>query len=108
MNSPWRNRIQIVFNELDIPCNNNDFIEYTSERYNGDPYRMCGRKAPPLILSTDGLWMTFVSGPNPSTNKGFSLRYEIASCNQTYATDSVAHKMATCMIATSLRYNAWV
>jgi cubilin len=88
----WYSQIRIIFNDLDVDCNNNDRIEFTANTYTShriEPFRMCGRKAPPAIVSKTGLWMTFITSSNPVVNhKGFSLNYTFAICNETYTDES--------------------
>ncbi|CAG2107294.1 unnamed protein product, partial [Medioppia subpectinata] len=90
--SYWSTTIRIKFTDLDINCNNNDYIEFSADTYTShriEPYRMCGTRAPPAIVAKRGLWMTFVTNTVPAVNhKGFSLNYTFAACNQTYNEDS--------------------
>ncbi|XP_054159895.1 LOW QUALITY PROTEIN: cubilin-like [Oppia nitens] len=88
----WSKAIRIKFIDLDVNCNNEDYIEFSADTYSHNhiqPYRMCGLKAPPSIISRQGLWLTFVSSPNPVANhKGFKIQYTFSACNMTYSDES--------------------
>lgn len=86
--SKWFSQVELTFNDLDVNCSNNDYIELKMDNSKGEPYHLCGKNKPPKILAFSGLLMTFNSSPKRSINKGFSISYKISECNQTYDQDN--------------------
>lgn len=88
--TPYLWRIAFNFTTLDISCDNNDLIEFSSARGTYNPTRVCdaSHQTLPQLLAPNDILMTFQSGSSVVTRKGFRMEYAIADCNQTYTNPS--------------------
>ena len=112
LSNSYYDTIRLKFLDLDVNCNNNDYIEFSAKsntRTRIAPYHMCGTKPPPTISSFSGLFMTLVTNTSPAQNhKGFKLSYIFGSCNQSFTEDSaiiVSQKYPTYQYAYNCRIN---